>query len=367
MPELADVVRSAGQAYLARFGDRLLPSHRRVLRDLADCRTAVLGGRLFSCDCGASHPVYHSCRNRHCPKCQGGDAERWLERQRELLLPTGYGLATCTLPAELRAVARSHQRVVYAIILQEAARALLDVVANPAYVGGLGAVMAVLHTWTRALLFHPHVHLLFPAGALAPGGASWRKPRKRSFIAPGHALGKRFRERVEVAFKKAGLHHLVPAAVWRKRWVANVKQVGAGEQALLYLSRYVFRVAISNDRIERLDGSGVTYRWTDSATGATRRTTLAAVDFLARFLQHVLPRGFKKVRYFGLWAPAHRAELAVARAILGHHPANAATAARPEHEPNDAPGSSAVTWVCRACGCVSSNPPREIPRSREPP
>lgn len=368
MPALADVIRSAGQAFLVRFGDRVLPSHRRVLRAVADCRTPALGGQLFTCDCGVTQAVYHSCRNRHCPRCQGSDAERWLERQRGLLLPAAYGLATCTLPSELRAVARSHQRMVYAIILREAARALLDVVANPAYVGGLGAVMAVLHTWTRAMLFHPHVHMLFPAGALAPDGESWKKPRKRSFIAPGYALGKRFRERVEVAFKKAGLHHLVPAAVWRKCWVANVKKVGSGEQALLYLSRYVFRVAISDDRIERFDGSDVTYRWTDSATGATQRATVAATEFLARFLQHVLPRGFKKIRYFGLWAPTHRAELAAARAILDHHPAVGATAERPQRdEPRDGTAGSLGTWVCRSCGCVSSNPPREIPRSREPP
>lgn len=365
MPELADVVRVAGQAYLGRFGDRVLPSHRRVLRDVADCRTPVLGGQLFTCDCGASRPVYHSCRNRHCPKCQGGDAERWLERQRGLLLPTAYGLATCTLPAELRAVARSHQRLVYAVVLREAARALLDVVADPAHVGGLGAVTAVLHTWTRALLFHPHVHMLFPAGALAADGESWKKPRKRSFLAPGFALGKRFRERVEVAFRKAGLHHLVPERVWRKRWVANVKKVGSGEQTLLYLSRYVFRVAISDDRVERFDGSQVTYRWTDSATGQTRRATLPAVDFLARFLQHVLPRGFKKVRHFGLWAPAHRARLAVVRAILDDHRAAVTPVAHPEQ--GHSTSSSPLAWVCRSCGVVSSNPPREIPRTRAPP
>lgn len=368
MPELADLVRAVGQAFLDRFGGRVLPSHRRVLRDVVACRTPTLGGQLFTCDCGVSHAVYHSCRNRHCPKCQSAESERWLDRQRSLLLPTDYGFATCTLPAELRAVARSHHRVVYAILLQEAARALLDVIAHPAYVGGLGAVMAVLHTWTRALLFHPHVHMLFPAGALATDGATWRKPRKRSFLAPGYALARRFRERVEVAFRKAGLHDLVPERVWRLRWVANVQKVGSGKQALLYLSRYVFRVAISNDRIERFDGSHVTFRWKDSSTGATRRTTLDACDFLGRFLQHVLPRGFKKVRYFGLWAPAHRAELAVVREILDHHPA--AAGAPTDHaapERDDRRSGPVIAWVCRACGRVSSNPPREIPRDRAPP
>jgi len=240
LTELADVFCDAGPAYVQRFGDRLLPSHWQVLRDVVDCRTPVLGGRMFLChDCGHEHSVYHSCRNRHCPKCQGGDAEQWLERQRDILLPCEYGLATCTLPAGLRDIARSHQRTVYSILMREAAHALLELAADRLFIGGLVGIMAVLHTWTRTLIFHPHVHMLFPVGGLADGGDSWIKPRKRTYILPAYALAKRFRERTELAFRKAGLYDLVPREVWCKPWVANVKRVGTGETALLYLSRYV--------------------------------------------------------------------------------------------------------------------------------
>ena len=364
MVELADIVRSAGERYRAQHGDRLLPSHRRVLRDLVCCRTAALGGQLYECACGARRAVYHSCRNRHCPKCQGGDAEDWLDRRRELLLPTTYGLATCTLPEELRAFTRSHQRVVYSILMREAAHALLEVGRDRRFIGGMLAIMAVLHTWTRAMLYHPHVHLLFPVGGLSVDGSTWRKPRKGLFILPSYALAKVFRERVEAAFKRHGIHHLVPERVWRKRWVANVKRVGNGDKALLYLSRYVFRIAMSNDRIEGFDGHRVTFRWIDSGTGKTNRQTLPAQRFIGRFLQHVLPRGFVKVRYYGLWAQTCRHRLEAARTILQQH--LTAIGARPK--PIDGADRAHHHEIrCPACGAVYTKPAATIPRPRPPP
>jgi hypothetical protein len=364
VPELADVVRAAGPAYVRRFGDRMLPSHHRVLRDLANCRTPVLGGEMFVCSsCGHRHAVYHSCRNRHCPKCQGDRAEQWLAAQRRLLLPTEYAFATCTLPAGLRELAISHQQTVYSILIHEAAHALLDVASNRTFIGGLTGIMAVLHTWTRALIYHPHVHLLFPIGGL--DGDTWKRSRKRRYALPQSAFAKRFRERVELAFRRRGLYGLTPREAWcRQPWVAHVKRVGSGEQALLYLSRYMFRVAISNRRILAFDGEKVTFSETRQS-GEFVRHTLTAEDFLQRFLQHVLPRGFVKVRYYGLWAPTNRAQLARAREILEHH-LEAIGKPLPVRDAAEAePGRTCRR--CPQCGAPYQDPPTEIPRSRAPP
>ena len=366
MTELADIVRDAGPAYMQRFGDRLLPSHRRVLRDVVRCRTPALGGQMYLCErCGLRHPVYHSCRNRHCPKCQKAEAELWLERRRDLLLPCEYGLATCTLPAGLREIARSHQRLVYSILMREAAHALLELAGKSRFIGGLTGIMAVLHTWTQTQIFHPHVHMLFPVGGLV-GGSTWVKPRKRTYILPAYGLARRFRERVEVAFRKAGLYDLVPRSVWCKPWVANVKRVGTGDSALLYLSRYIFRIAISNQRIHGFDGQRVTFSVTRRKGGGPERLTLDVHEFIRRFLQHVLPRHFVKVRYYGLWAPGCRQKLAVARKILEHHLEAIDKLPRPRTV-DEAKVSARRRPRCPACGTPYRHPPRHFSRPRGPP
>ncbi len=369
MTSLAEIFEVAGPAYLERFGEKMLPSHLRAMRDIVNCRTYWLGGQLFSCDsCGHEHSVYHSCRNRHCPQCQGSHAEQWLEKQRSLLLPTEYLLGTCTLPEEIRSVARSNQRVVYSILIRAAAKAVLDVINDPDYIGGRSAVMAILHTWTRALLYHLHIHLVFPAGGLTDDGQAWKDPKKRSFPVPGFAVAKRFRIRVGEAFKKAGLYDQVPEHVWNgsKRWVANIKKVGSGEKALLYLSRYVFRVAISNDRIERFDGKRVVFRWTDSKTGQTKRADLDVFEFISRFLQHVLPRGFVKVRYYGLWAPACRKQLQIASDLLNQRLDAIGRKKTPTVEGDEVQTRPKYDH-CPKCGAEYLNKPLQLQRPRGPP
>jgi len=365
--DLAEICRTAAGSYLARFGDRVLPSHRRAMRAITDCRTPALGGQLYECECGVNRPVYHSCRNRHCPKCQGGVAHQWLEKQRGLLLPTGYALATCTLPSELRNIARSEQRKVYSILMQEAAHALLDVTSKKALIGGEVPIMAVLHTWSRAMVFHPHVHMLFSVGGLDVKQRTWMKPARRGYVLPSFALAKRFRERVKAAFAKAGLLDRVPERVWKKRWVAHVKKVGSGEKALLYLSRYVYRTAISDERIESFDGYYVGFRWTDSRNGKTRHESLAVEEFLRRFLQHVLPLRFVRVRYYGLWAPNRRKDLALAHRLLTRHTTACGFSLT---RIQDAPANHSrppPEFRCPACGRVYQKPPRNIPRTRGPP
>jgi hypothetical protein len=315
--ERADIVRATGEVYPRLRGATLRPAARRVLDDLVACRTAALGGHVQACDhCGARQYSYHSCRNRHCPKCHGEQTQRWLDRQRARLLPCAYYLLTFTLPSDLRALARAHPKVVYGVLMRAAAAALLKLTADARYLGARPGVLAVLHTWTRALLSHPHVHMLVTAGGLRGADQIWVTPRHAAFLVPGRALSRLFRGKVRAGLQKAGLLEQAPAALWRQEWVVHVQHAGTGEKVLEYLARYVFRIAIANSRLERFEDGQVTFRYRDGRTSLIRRCTLDAVAFLDRFLQHVLPPGFMKVRHYGLFSPSRRALLAQAREHL---------------------------------------------------
>ena len=322
MLELADIVRAAGPAYLATHAGALLPSQRRALTDIGQCRTAALGGSLYRCDdCGALDYRYHSCRNRHCPKCQADRAQQWLERVRARLLPCDYYLLTFTLPAQLRAVARRYQRPVYAALLREAAASVLMVAEDRAWVGGTPGILAVLHTWSRTLDYHPHVHLLVTAGGLTTDGTAWIRPAHPRFLLPGYVLSSIFRAKMRDALTRAGVGAGLDARVWQRRWTVHVERIGTGEQATLYLSRYVYRVALTNGRLERYADGRVTFQYTHARTHTTRALTVPVDDFLTRFLHHVLPRGFTKVRWYGLLSAGRRADLERARTLLAsHHP-----------------------------------------------
>ena len=322
MLELADIVRVAGPAYAHAHAGGLRAAERRALDDIAACRTAALGGTLARCDqCGAVQYHYHSCRNRHCPKCQEDRAQDWLARTRERLLPCDHYLLTFTLPSALRAVARAHPRVVYTGLLRAAAATVQELAADPHWVGGTVGILAVLHTWSRTLESHPHAHLLVTAGGLAPDGKTWIKPAHVRFLMPGYALSPRFRARLRAALRRAGLLDAVDPRVWRRRWTVHVQQIGTGQHAALYLSRYIYRVALTNQRLERFANGHVTFRYTHARTGETRRVTLPTDRFLARFVQHVLPRGFPKVRSYGLLSPGRKPQLERARQVLLAHAA----------------------------------------------
>jgi hypothetical protein len=320
MPELADIVRAAGPAYLAAHAGRVLPSHRRALRDLAQCRTPALGGSRYRCDhCGALAYRYHSCRNRHCPTCQDDRAQQWLQRLRARLLPCDHYLLTFTLPAELRPVARAHQRRVYSALLRQAAATVQTLAQDRQWVGGTPGILAVLHTWSRTLAYHPHAHLLVTAGGLAPDGTAWVKPAHPRFLAPGYMLSAIFRAKMRHALTRAGLDREIDPTVWSRQWTVHVQRIGRGEHAARYLSRYVYRVALTNQRLERFSNRQVTFRYTHSRTHQSRRLTLPVQAFLARFLQHLLPRGFPKIRSAGLLSPGRRGDLQWARHLLQRH------------------------------------------------
>src|SRR5574341_98559 len=323
MLEVADIIRRHGAAYCARYGPGLRPEQRRSLRDLVACRTPALGGHVYACDhCGQRRYAYHSCRNRHCPKCHREETARWLAQQRGLLLPCAYFLLTFTLPAALRPLARDHPKAIYGLLMQCAVAALQTLARDPRYLGGRPGCLAVLHTWTRALLYHPHVHLLVTAGGLSPDRTQWIPSKNPKYLVPVEALSVIFRAKMCAALKRANLLSQVPSQVWNKDWVVHCQPAGSGRQVLDYLGRYVFRIAITNSRLEPIQNGQVTFRYRESRSQKLRRLTLPALEFIARFLEHVLPPGCAKVRYYGIWAGSCQKQREQARALLSALPSN---------------------------------------------
>jgi hypothetical protein len=307
--ELADVVRRFGPQYTAQYGDRMMPSQKKALADIEACCTAELGGRLYRCDdCHDTFWHYHCCRNRACPKCHGSRTQQWLEDRQAELLPCNYFHAVVTVPRELRAVFRRNQKLLYGLLMRVSAAAVTDLCAEKRLLGALPGILAVLHTWNGRLAYHPHVHLLITGGGITADAEHW-EPARGEFLVPVHLLSRKIAAQFCAALKAAApaVFQAIPSAVWRRKWVSFCKHYGQGNDAVLsYLSRYVFRTAISNARILGMDQTHVTFRWKDRGADAWRIERLPGVEFLGRFLQHVLPRGFHKVRYYGLWHASKR-------------------------------------------------------------
>jgi hypothetical protein len=316
MPELADIFRRYGPEYIARFGKDMLPSHRRALDDIVDCRTEILGGHVVKCDhCLALDYAYHSCKNRACPKCHSNDTQRWLNKRRAELLEVVYFHVVLTLPAELREIVRKHQKTLYSILMRAAAYALLKLAADPKYVGGKIGMLAVLHTWTNALVFHPHGHFLVPGGGVSSDRRYWLSSRK-NFLVPVKALSPIFRAKFMEMAQEALPCVKLPTKAWEKDWVVYAKPAVQGsDKVLQYLARYVHRIAITNNRILSIANDQVTFRYKKTRKKKNKwqsqwkTMTLPVMKFMARFLQHVVPRGFHKVRYYGIWSPANRSLL----------------------------------------------------------
>jgi len=360
MVELAHILRQFGPVYQQTFQDQLLPSHRCAIHDICHCRTAVFGGHLYTCpDCHTAQYSYHSCQNRHCPKCQHQAGQDWLQRQQELLLPVPYFLLTFTLPDTLRSLARGQQKLVYNLLFRAAAAATQQLAQDPRFVGSQIGMVGVLHTWGRNLAYHPHVHFLVPGGGVDENGC-WRSAR-HNFLVPVRALSVLFRARFRDALKQTTLFDQVPASVWRQSWVVHCKPVGDGRAALRYLAPYIFRVAISNRRLLKLANGNVSFRYFASETGKPRTCTVTATEFIRRFLQHVLPKGFVKVRYYGFFAPGLRGRLQTIRQQLPS-PSPLARAV-----PEPAPPQPERTILCPRCGQPMSQRQRIWPRSRWPP
>ena len=337
--EVADIFRAHGPAWRRAQAGHLSLGQLKVMSAIEACRTAELGGHVERCeDCDRVQVAYNSCRNRHCPKCQGAAAQRWLDARQAELLPLAYYHVVFTLPAEIGDIAFQNKAVVYDLLFKAASETLLTIAADPRHLGARIGLTAVLHTWGSALTHHPHLHCIVPGGGLSPDGQRWIACRPRFFL-PVRVLSRLFRRRFldrlaaahaerRLAFfgELAGLADRTAfaarlAPLRRAEWVVYCKRPFAGPEAVLaYLARYTHRVAIANSRLVSLDDRGVTFRWKDyRADGEARQKlmTLAPGEFIRRFLIHVLPTGFHRIRHYGLFANAARAaNLAKARALL---------------------------------------------------
>jgi hypothetical protein len=391
--EVADIFRAHGPAW--RQTASLSLGQRKVMSAIEQCRTAALGGHVLRCDaCEQVEIAYNSCRNRHCPKCQASAAQRWLEARQADLLPVPYYHVVFTLPAPISAIAYTNKAIIYGLLFDLAAETLRTIAADRRHLGAQIGVTLVLHTWGSALTHHPHVHGIVPGGGLSSDGEQW-VACKPGFFLPVRVLSRLFRRRfleelarahdsgqLQFFGEHAALSDANAFAAWlaplrQCEWVVYAKRPFAGPEAVLaYLSRYTHRVAISNARLVAMDERGITFRWKDyRAKGRTRykTMTLEAHEFMRRFLLHVLPGGFHRIRHYGLLANAgRRTNLARVRALL------LGEAREADGEPQDAaaglPKSVQPPFVCPCCGAamriietfLRRQPIRAPPQSRSP-
>ena len=307
--ELADVVRRFGAEYQSQHGHRTMPSHKRALADIQACCTKQLGGRLYQCDdCTESFWVYHSCRNRACPKCHTKQTQQWLAKRQAELLPCDYYHAVATVPSELRDVFRRHQKLMYGLLMRVSAEATLELCAVKRHLGALPGILSIFHSWNGQLQYHPHVHMLITGGGVSNDGQHWEGARGK-FLVPVKVLSRKIAAKFRAALRKENpeLFATISDTAWRREWVSFCKHYGRGNDAVLnYLSQYVFRTAISNARILAMDDTHVTFRWKNRNSESWQTERIPGVQFLQRFLQHVLPRGFHRCRYYGLWHASKR-------------------------------------------------------------
>jgi hypothetical protein len=363
--EVADLVRSAGTAFIERNREWIRWAHIKVLLAIARCRTAALGGHIDECTrCGHRATIsYNSCRNRHCPKCQTAGRERWIEARRRELLPSPYVHIVFTLPPQLAPLALQNKKVIYDLLLRASAETLLEVARNPRHLGAEIGFFSVLHTWNQKLQLHPHVHCVVPAGGLSLDHTRWIRSHPRFFL-PIHVLRRVFRGKfvagLKLAFQRGQLHFSGALtllaqpkifASWlrplfRKDWVVYSKPpFGGPEYVLQYLGRYTHRVAISNHRLVSFADGQVTFRWRDSAhNNQQKRMTLSLDEFLRRFLLHLLPKGFVRIRHFGFLANRRRSTLLPLcfQALEAVPPQTEAEASTTQE--------SSPLWRCPKCG-----------------
>jgi hypothetical protein len=313
---LTEILRRHWPAYHARFGNRIPVAHRRAVSAILSCRTPVLGGQLYRCACGQTHFSYHSCHHRACPQCGSLDQAQWLSRQQQRLLPVPCFLVTFTIPQELRAVFRSRPKLFHSAFFTHTAGAMQEVSARKLK-GELG-FLGVFQSWSRQLTYHPHIHYIVPGLALSPSRLQRIELKDPGYLLPGIVLAAHFRSRFQgwLAEKQPQVLAHLPAKLWRQRWVVDVRPVGRGVKALEYLATYVHRSALGPDRIVFGDEQSVGLRYRDGQDGKSKVLRLPPHEFLRRFLQHVPPRGFQRVRHFGWLSAAAGNKFQRLRALL---------------------------------------------------
>lgn len=375
--EVADIVRKHGDQFIDRYRHQLSYQQMKALNAIQRCRTVALGGHVDECShCGHTAISYNSCRNRHCPKCQAQARQRWLAAREQELLETPYFHVVFTLPHALGPLCRTNSQILYNLLFQTSAQTMLEIAADPKHLGAQIGFLSILHTWGQNLNLHPHVHCIVPAGGFSADRSAWVRPRYPFFL-PVKVLGRVFRGKFVEGLKRVYRKRILRLAgatkeltdphqfrvfvdgLFRQDWVVYAKPaMGGPVQALRYLGRYTHRVAISNHRLLALDEDRVTFRWKDYAHGnKQRRMTLPASEFLHRFIQHVLPRGFVRIRHFGFLINRFRTPmLALARQLLNSMP-----------QPREPCAALRQTWRCPRCGAAMklgrNLPPSMLPRS----
>jgi len=339
---IQQIFQANGPAYLARYGDRMPSNHSKVIHAICNCGTGAYGQHAFSCSgCGEPHYADSSCGNRHCPVCQGGKSDEWLHKQMNRALPVNYFMITFTVPQQLRRLIRSNQQVCYAALFKAASYALKQLAKDNRFVGcDIAGFTGILHTWTRQLEYHPHVHFIVPGGGLSKDGKEW-KPSGASFYVHARPLGRIFRARFISLLRSEGL--IVPDIVWKPDWVIDARHVGNGQRALKYLAQYVFRIAIAPSRIIEVTNTHVTFKYQRSGEKKWRTCILEIFEFMRRYLQHVLPHGFTKVRHYGFMASNCRVPLQRIReliCILYEIIVDLLPGPKPRRKP----------WICKTCG-----------------
>jgi hypothetical protein len=300
MTTISNIFQEYGPEYLSRYAGKMPRQHEKVIDAIIDCRTRNCGHLVYECrKCGSVHRVFRSCGNRHCPTCQNQKTRKWLEKRMRRQLPGHHFMITFTVPEELRRFIRSNQRQGYAALFSASADTLKILARDPDYIGGdLTGFFGVLHTWGRQLQYHPHIHYVVAGGALSKSDGKWH-PSGIGFYLPVKAMSKIFKAKFKDIMKKNNLYQQIPSELWDKSFNVNCQAVGSSKASVKYLSPYVFKVAISNSRILKLEDRKVTFRYKKPKSQRWRTTTLEVMEFIRRFLQHVLPKGFMKIRYYG--------------------------------------------------------------------
>ncbi len=312
-----DIFIEYGASYLDTFGERIPAHHRKVMQAIMNCRTPYLGVIVCQCEgCGKTYEIFRSCGNRHCPTCQGDKAHQWLEKRLDQLLPVNHFMITFTTPPAFREFFRSHQRFAYSAFFEATSGTMRKLASEHTYFpGDISGFFGVLHTWGRQMNYHPHIHYIVPGGAFDSNDHSWHSSNKEFYL-PIRVMSKLVKHRIYTKMIKEGLIHLVPPDAWKQDWNVNSQSVGNGVRSIRYLASYVFRTAISDKRVLDLKDDHVIFRYTDTKTGKEKMMRLKVFEFIRRFLQHVLPTGFMKIRYFGFMHPSSRIPLKVAVALL---------------------------------------------------
>jgi len=343
MNSIQQLFRDHGPAYFECFGDRMPSNHKKVIHAICNCGTGFFGTHSFACDgCGEFHSAEGSCGNRHCPTCQAGKSDEWLNKQLGKVLPTSYFMITFTVPSELRELIRANQKAAYAALFEAGSGAIKKLAKDERHIGcHTAGFTGILHTWTRQLEYHPHVHFIVPGGGLSEDGTEWKAAANEYYL-PGRPLSKIYRAKLMELLKKEGLE--VPPGVWDVDWVVDVRHVGNGQDALKYIGQYVFRVAIAPSRILKVTATHVTFKYMPSGSKTWETMSLKIFEFMRRYLQHTLPHGFMKVRHFGFMAAnakvplekIHQLICALHEIIVGLLPKKK----KPHRKP----------WICKTCG-----------------